>query len=478
MGLRRPALPQPAVADVLRHRRLVADLRPHVPALRDAVRVRLDRQERQRLSLHRRDSRRGRRGRGRRVQRALRPARPAARRLRGGHRRLSRRGAAPLRHGVLELVGRAPAARDRAQLRLSRRHRHGRPRPRPAGRAARGRDRHPRSPLEDPLDDQLRPVLGHARARRDDRRGQGRGRSGPARTPAVVGREPQLGLDRGALGDEERGQGRRGAARGVRQRHRGRDRERARGIRRGPALHRDARRPLSRRVRAQVDLVARVHLPDLVRAAGADPAGRARLPRVRLRLPGRGQARQGGPRGRHGRGHGRRPARRGPRQAAGGARRLRRAQPAHARPSLLHRPGHERAAAPRARRDRAQAGRPGRARRSRGRVLPQVQRAAHAHRRWPRGRRRSRLAAPRRARGRVRAAPARLDRHGDGRSARVPVPHAVGLPREVRPPAQHLRRADHRPGRLARHRRGRRPRSCRRSTSSTRSRTARSSSAA
>ena len=45
-------IPEPGVADVLRHRRLVADVRPHVPALRHAVRVRLDRQGDQRLRLH------------------------------------------------------------------------------------------------------------------------------------------------------------------------------------------------------------------------------------------------------------------------------------------------------------------------------------------------------------------------------------------------------------------------------------------
>ena len=39
LDLRRPALPQPGVAAVLRHRRLVADVRPHVPPLRHAVRV-------------------------------------------------------------------------------------------------------------------------------------------------------------------------------------------------------------------------------------------------------------------------------------------------------------------------------------------------------------------------------------------------------------------------------------------------------
>ena len=44
--------------------------------------------------------------------------------------------------------------------------------PRRARRSARGRDRRPRPPLEDPLDAQLRPVLGHDGAERDDRRGR------------------------------------------------------------------------------------------------------------------------------------------------------------------------------------------------------------------------------------------------------------------------------------------------------------------
>ena len=57
LGLRRPALPAPGQPDVLRHRRLVAELRPHVPPLRHAVRGRLARQERQRLRLHGRRSR-------------------------------------------------------------------------------------------------------------------------------------------------------------------------------------------------------------------------------------------------------------------------------------------------------------------------------------------------------------------------------------------------------------------------------------
>src|SRR4030095_6464535 len=54
LGPRRPAYPEPGVADVCRHRRLVAQVRLHVPPLRHALRLGLDRQGHQRLRLHRR----------------------------------------------------------------------------------------------------------------------------------------------------------------------------------------------------------------------------------------------------------------------------------------------------------------------------------------------------------------------------------------------------------------------------------------
>ena len=206
--------------------------------------------------------------------------------VRRPHRPVSRLGAAALRRELHGLVARPAAARDRAQLRLPRRVRHGRRRADRARRAARGRDRHPRSPLEDPLDDQLRPVLGHARAERDDRRGRARS------TPALPGRlqssrrRPQLGLHRGALADEGGGQGRRRAARGLRGRHRRRRARRAwPPASAAGASWSEGARSVPRRVRAQVDLVARVRLPDLVRESRADHRGRARLPRDRLRLP-------------------------------------------------------------------------------------------------------------------------------------------------------------------------------------------------
>ena len=70
---------------------------------------------------------------------------------------------------------------------------------------ARGRDRHPRSPLEDPLDAQLRPAVGDAQPASGHGEGPRRGRRGAARAAPELGVGPQLGLDRGAVADEERG---------------------------------------------------------------------------------------------------------------------------------------------------------------------------------------------------------------------------------------------------------------------------------
>ena len=79
----------------------------------------------------------------------------------------------------------------------------------PAGsrRPARGRDRHPRSPLEDPLDAQLRPAVGDAQSAGgdgEDARPRRRRTAGP---PPELGQRPQLGLDPRAVGDEAGGQG-------------------------------------------------------------------------------------------------------------------------------------------------------------------------------------------------------------------------------------------------------------------------------
>ena len=90
--------------------------------------------------------------------------------------------------------------------------------------AARGRDRHPRPPLEDPLDAQLRPAVGDAQPAGGHGEGPRRRRRGAAGAAAELGVGPQLGLDRSAVADEERGPGRPGAAAGVRGRRREGDR--------------------------------------------------------------------------------------------------------------------------------------------------------------------------------------------------------------------------------------------------------------
>ena len=203
LDLRRPPHPQPGLAAVLRHRRLVADVRPHVPPLRHAVRVRLDRQGRQRLRLHGGDPvRPGAARRGDGVREPLRAAHAARPGVRRPDRRLPRRRAARLRRELHGLVARPAAPGDRAQLRLPRRLRlRGRVAAR-ARRAARGRDRRPRPPLEDPLDAELRPVRVHHEPQRGDRGGRRRhGADGPA---AVQRRGPQLGRDRGPLAGRRR----------------------------------------------------------------------------------------------------------------------------------------------------------------------------------------------------------------------------------------------------------------------------------
>ena len=122
------------------------------------------------------------------------------------------------------------------------------------------------------------------------------------------------------------------------------------GIRARAAVpRRSGSSPYRQRVRQQGDLVARVRLPDVAREPGADHRGAARLPRDRLRLPGDARGREGRPRGGGARADGRRARGRGPRAAPGSARALAADEPAHARPPLLHRPGHERAPAARAR---------------------------------------------------------------------------------------------------------------------------------
>ncbi len=212
LGLRRPALPEAAQPDVRGHRRLVALLRPHVPPVRHAVRDRLDLQEDQRLPVHRGDPGRGRpRRRHAGVQLPHEPDRARGPGVRGQDRGLSRRRAAGLRQQVRRLVAHAVRPRDAAELRLHRGHAgpEGPAEPGRGGRPPRGRHRHARPPLEDPLDAELRaaerdaqPPGGHGEDPRQDRRG-------PARAAPELGQRPELGQDPGPVGDEGGGQGRR-----------------------------------------------------------------------------------------------------------------------------------------------------------------------------------------------------------------------------------------------------------------------------
>ena len=214
---RRPPLPQPGFAALLRHRRLVADVRPHVPALRHAVRVGLDRQEHQRLRLHRRRARRPDvRAEATEYEARYVPAR--ARAIPGTPARSAPTWAGcspptPRTSSTGGATGCAPSSS--ATSSGSTPSTPGRLAARP-GDPARGRDRRARPRLEDPLDAQLRPVLLHDRAQRDDRAGARRSRPGAHGPPAVVGRGSQLGLDRGPLEDEGGDRRRRRAARDLR----------------------------------------------------------------------------------------------------------------------------------------------------------------------------------------------------------------------------------------------------------------------
>ena len=163
LGLRRPALPQAAQPDVRGHRRLVAVLRPHVPPLRHAVRDRLDLQERQRLPVHGRHPGRGRPRRRHAGVQLPRPTRSSPRTTTTPARsartwapscpstasssRLVARAASSPRCSATSTTSRAcSTSKDRAQ-------------PGRGGRPPRGRHRHARPPLEDPLDAELRAAV-------------------------------------------------------------------------------------------------------------------------------------------------------------------------------------------------------------------------------------------------------------------------------------------------------------------------------
>ena len=265
------------------------------------------------------------------------------------------------------------------------------------------------------------------RAVMEKHRGDGRRAAAWAAPELRLG--SQLGLDRGALADEERGPRRRRAADGLRGRGRAGHRAQPPGVGPRPAVHRRADGAVPARVRLARGLEPRVHLPDGSRGDGARHRARPRLPDHRLRLPDgdRGDA------PRHRGGVARDPRRARGRRARGDAGRER-GQPAdgaaHPRPPLLHRPGRERPCSAGADGGRAEARRGRPARPAGRRDVPALQRAAEPHRQ----RRRARCA---RARGRAPAGarrgrahpPARLGRHGHPVAAGLPVSRRTGATR-------------------------------------------------
>ena len=286
-----------------------------------------------------------------------------------------------LRPRLRRLVAGSPATGDGAQLRLSRgaarcRRRDG---PGRRGLPPRGRHRRPRSPLEDPLDAQLRPAVGDAQPAGGHGEDPRRGRRAAARAAPELGLRPQLGLDRGPLADEERGSRRRRAAGRLLVRRRRRDRRVPEGRRPRPAVHRRTGRAVPARVRLARRLEPRVHLPDGPRADGAGPRAHPRLPRDGLRLPERDRGDAPRHRGRLA-GDPRRADRRGARGDAGGERGQPADGAADARPPLLHRSGRERPPSPRPHGGRPEARRC-RPPRPAGRCdVPPLQRASRPHR--------------------------------------------------------------------------------------------------
>ena len=261
---RRPALPAADLADVVRHRRLVADMRLHVPPLRRAVRQGLGGQDRQRL----RDERR----------------RAAVRRRRSRALVVLQHGDAGLRRQVPRLVETALPARDPPQLRIPRHVSDGHVVAARADDPAGGRDRHPGTPLPAALDAQPRAVSGIDHLREhphadDRRRAQAARRAHPH-----LGRGSQLGFGARPVDAEGEGQEEHDADPRVRRQRDGRRRDaRARHVgRRARAAERH--RQLQERIRQQVDVRARVHLHDLAREPDADRRGASRLPALRLRL--------------------------------------------------------------------------------------------------------------------------------------------------------------------------------------------------
>ena len=171
---------------------------------------------------------------------------------------------------------------DGAQLRLPRGaprrgRRHG---PGRRGLPARGRDRHPRPPLEDPLDAQLRPAVGDAQP------AGGHGEDPRQRsTRQLLGRLQNSASDRNwdsiealwRMKNEVRDDAELRAA--FASDDAAEIAAALRADRARPAVHRRADRAVPARVRLARRLEPRVHLPDGPRADGAGPRARPRLPR-------------------------------------------------------------------------------------------------------------------------------------------------------------------------------------------------------
>ena len=479
LGLRRPALPASGQPDVLRHRRLVAELRPHVPPLRHPVRGRLAGQERQRLRVHDGHPGRSRAAHRRdRVQRPVRRARAARRGLRHDDGGIPRHRPAGLRPGLRRLVA------DRLRPEMERNFAYLEARLDAVDEmdladvaclledAIDVHDRHwkihwmlnfaqlsatlnLRAVMEKHRGQVDEPLLGRLQNSATDRNWDSI--EALWRMKNEVRDDPEL---RGAFAAEDVAESSAPCGRRTR-----------------PAVHRRAGRAVPARVRLARRLEPRVHLPDRARADGAGHRARPRLPRGRLRLPERDR----GDAARH-RGRLARDPRRADRRGARGDARRERRQPAdgaaHPGPPFLHRPGRQRARPAGAHRDRPEAGRGRPARPARRRDVPSLQRAAGPHRqrvgdRGPRDRGR----APARARGRPAPPSARLDRDGDAIPAGLPVSRQLGLPGPLPPDAVRRPAGHHRPRGVARRRSRGSPASCARSTSSTRCATATSSSA-
>ena len=440
LGLRRPALPPAAQPDVRGHRRLVAVLRPHVPPLRDAVRDRLDLQERQRLPVHGGDPGRGRpRRRHPGVQLPTRPIVPRGPRVR--RRRSGPTSARCCRSTgtTSRLVARPPRPRDAAQLRLPRGHaRQGRTssawsswpcssRTRSTSTTATGRSTGCSTSPSCQRDAQ--PPGGHGEDPRQGRRG--RSSAGCRTRPRTATGTRSSALWK--MKEEAKG-----------------DPELAAAFAGRPAAEIIAALKASERGRRFIDERVVPYqkefgwhavwshefiFPTVREDMDAGHRAGPRLHRVGLRLSdgGRGprrrhrRGRRGAPGGSRGRGAG---------EDAGGQRDQPQDGAADPGPPLLHRPGHQRARPARPHRIGKKLVRAGRPRRSPTTSSSSATTSCAYFIGDPAGIDARAIVEERQgqARGREHASGPGLDRHGHRQAARLPVPQPVGLPGEVLPP--------------------------------------------